>query len=61
MLDANLAEIKNYNNLSSKDIQSIIDLVQNIINFFEENHLNYDADTKLQLDKTLKKTKTFCY
>ncbi|AJI44567.1 type VI secretion system protein IglI family protein [Francisella tularensis] len=59
MLDANLAEIKNYNNLSSKDIQSIIDLVQNIINFFEENHLNYDADTKLQLDKTLKKNKDF--
>ena len=57
MLQTNFAEIKNYNNLSSKDIQSIIDLIQNIVIFFEENHLNYDVDTKLQLNKTLKKIK----
>ena len=57
MLQTNFAEIKNYNNLSSKDIQSIIDLIQNIVIFFEENHLNYDVDTKLQLNKTLKKVK----
>ncbi|ALB01433.1 phage tail protein [Francisella persica ATCC VR-331] len=57
MLQTNFAEIKNYNNLSSKDIQSIIDLVQNIIFFFDENHLNYDADTNLRLNKTLKKIK----
>ncbi|MFV9925504.1 MAG: phage tail protein, partial [Francisella endosymbiont of Hyalomma scupense] len=57
MLQTNFAEIKNYNNLSSKDIQSIIDLIQNIVIFFEKNHLNYDVDTKLQLNKTLKKVK----
>ncbi|APC91210.1 phage tail protein [Francisella opportunistica] len=57
MLETNFAEIKDYNKLSSKDIQSIIDLVQNLISFFEENDLSYDNDTKLQLNKTLNKIK----
>ncbi|AXH32806.1 type VI secretion system protein IglI family protein [Francisella opportunistica] len=57
MLETNFAEIKDYNKLSSKDIQSIIDLVQNLISFFEENDLGYDNDTKLQLNKTLNKIK----
>lgn len=61
MLQTNFAERKNYNNLSSKDIQSIINLIQNIVIFFEENPLNYDVDTKLQLNKTLKKFKTHYY
>ncbi|AJI74407.1 hypothetical protein BZ13_627 [Francisella philomiragia subsp. philomiragia ATCC 25015] len=57
IVDANLSEIKNLEIISSANIDNIIDLINKLIDFFDDNNLIYDSDLKIQLSKTLNKLK----
>lgn len=57
IIDANLSEIKNLEIISSANTDNIIDLINKLIAFFDENSLSYDSDLKIQLSKTLNKLK----
>lgn len=54
-MDANFAQMQNQEKLLPNNIDSIIEIVQEVIIFFEKNNLNYNSDFKIQLNKTLRK------
>lgn len=57
-MDANFAQMQNQEKLLPNNIDSIIEIVQEVIIFFEKNNLNYNSDFKIQLNKTLRKIKS---
>ncbi|MBK2092976.1 phage tail protein [Francisella philomiragia] len=57
-MDANFAQMQNQDKLLPNNIDSIIEIVQEVIIFFEKNNLNYNSDFKIQLNKTLRKIKS---
>ncbi|MDE4959545.1 phage tail protein, partial [Francisella tularensis subsp. holarctica] len=57
-MDANFAQMQNQVKLLPNNIDSIIEIVQEVLIFFEKNNLNYNSDFKIQLNKTLRKKKS---
>ncbi|AEE87741.1 hypothetical protein FNFX1_1355 [Francisella cf. novicida Fx1] len=57
-MDTNFAQMQNQDKLFPNNIDSIIEIVQEVIIFFEKNNLNYNSDFKIQLNKTLRKIKS---